>query len=95
MRPVDPRLHFWSAATVAAFFQRNAGNIRNVEFSKSLSGKCRGKLGYSVPNNSIAVSSFEVNRAAGRNLAICAIAAKSGWILSNVCLSKQLWQRFS
>ena len=24
-----------------------------------------------------------------------AITAKSGWILSNMCLSKQLWQRFS
>ena len=24
-----------------------------------------------------------------------AIAAKSGWILSNVCVIKQLWQRFS
>jgi len=23
------------------------------------------------------------------------IAAKSGWIFSNICLSKQLWQRFS
>jgi hypothetical protein len=23
------------------------------------------------------------------------IAAKSGWIFSNICLIKQLWQRFS